>query len=104
MTRLLFILCCCIFIAGCEPLSLKGEVIDQDLRPIEGAKVQNTRTDSTVYTNKEGKFLLTNLRPDDTLVIMADRYKTETEVLFYDPKRGLIRGPFTIVLSKQVLR
>lgn len=70
-------------LAGCQPASLFGEVLDMKQQPIRGASVQLQRNGQTVLetsTDSGGVFVLTPVGVDDSIRITAPAYQTAVEV------------------------
>jgi TonB-linked SusC/RagA family outer membrane protein len=80
MRKFLILAMLCPFLSMCQPLSLKGKVINEDREPVANATVSNKRTGASVMADGRGEFTLEHLRPGDTLLISAVGYAPETEV------------------------
>jgi len=83
MRHLLILAFFCSFLSGCEPLSLKGTIINEQNEPIPNATITLKRTNQSVTTNDKGQFIISNLHFDDTLIISAAGYIPETESYDY---------------------
>ena len=72
-----------LFLCGCQPLYLRGEVKDQEGKPIINALVLNKRSGKPVaekYTDVQGRFILNQLQLEDTIIITAPGFRNDTTV------------------------
>ena len=64
-------------------MQLRGEVKDYDGKPIEGALIVNKRYGQLVnetQTDSKGNFLLHQMRLNDTIMVTAPNFRTDTTV------------------------
>ena len=104
MRQLLFLALLCPFLSMCQPITLKGKIINEQMEPIAGATITLKRSTnnqpSSVITqlssDTKGEFTMTNIFLTDTLIITAIGYETAIETLDFN-SRGLI----TIILKRR---
>jgi hypothetical protein len=87
-------------LAGCGPVTVRGFVYDNNLEAIEGAKIVNMRTDSVLYSGKDGSFTLTGIHLSDTILATAPGYLEDHYIFKYYGKYTF-RGPIGLVLKKK---
>lgn len=97
MRHLLILAMLCPFLSNCQPLSLKGRIINEEKQPVANATVIIKRTHTAVMANERGEFFLTALHFDDTLIVSAVGYATTTEIFDY----SLQGHELTIVLKRK---
>jgi TonB-linked SusC/RagA family outer membrane protein len=110
MKHIFFLALLCPFLSNCQPLSLKGNIINEDGQPVPNATITvkrpqplNTSTSqpsTLIYqlsSAPNGEFTLTDLHFDDTLIISAVGYTTTTEIFDYT----LQGHDLTIVLKRK---
>lgn len=81
-------------------VTVQGYVYDYNLEGIEGAKVVIKRTDSTLYSGKDGRFVLKAVQLFDTIVATAPGYQDDYYVIEYYG-RHKSEGPVTLFLKKK---
>ncbi len=104
MKQLLFLALLCPFLSNCQPITLKGKIINEQMEPVAGATITLKRSvnsqPSSVITqlssDPKGEFILSNVRLTDTLIITAIGYETATETLDFNS-----RGLTTIILKRR---
>lgn len=97
MRAILILAMLCPFLSNCQPLSLKGKIINEEKQPVANATVIIKRTHTAVMANERGEFFLTALHFDDTLIVSAVGYVTSTEIFDY----SLQGHELTIVLKRK---
>lgn len=87
------------FVIGCHPIALEGEVVDGNMRPLAAAKIvvkRSAQIPLQTNTDKAGRFSLTNLQVEDSILFVREGYKPVWEILH----PSLIRYPrLTVVLE-----
>lgn len=106
MKKILLILTLAPTLTMCQPLSLKGKIINEQNEPVANATITIKRSPQqlnlstplpSAIANNKGQFSLTNLHLNDTLIISAVGYQTATEVYDYT----LQGHNLTIVLKRK---
>ncbi|TMI63728.1 MAG: SusC/RagA family TonB-linked outer membrane protein [Bacteroidetes bacterium] len=87
----------CPFFSMCQPIVIKGKVIDEDGTPILIATISIKGTNRGTITDKFGFFLLEGTKLNDTLIVSASGYETKEE-----PNNE--RGQVTIMLKRKVTK
>lgn len=72
--------------AALEAVPFRGRLFDYRSKPIKNAKVYTSDPDNYVKTDKEGKFLLYDVLPDDTVFV---KWKGEIYDIPVDSGRGM---------------
>lgn len=97
MRHILILAFLCPFLSNCQPLSLKGKIINEQSQPVANATITVKRAaqqlnpstaqqSSIIYqlsSTPNGEFSLTDLHFNDTLIISAVGYTTATEIFDY---------------------
>lgn len=84
-------------LTGCQPLILKGRVVNEKMEATALAVITIVRTGDKTMADANGQFELTNLQVGDTLQITAAGYLPSIEI--FDVT--LVRyQPITIVMHK----
>ena len=94
----------CPFLSNCQPLTLKGKIINEQMEPIAGATITLKRPGtnqppSVIYqlsSDARSEFTMTNLFLTDTLIITAIGYETAMETLDFN-----FRGHITVILKRK---
>lgn len=89
----------CPFLSNCQPLFLKGKIINEEAQPVPAATITVKRTAASAIADDKGEFTISNLHMDDTLLISAVGYLPETLVYDYTLQDG---GPVTIMLKRSI--
>src|SRR5687767_2401079 len=84
------------FFSMCQPLSLKGKIINEQGDPLEGVTITILRTGIIRTSNSIGEFNLTGLQVNDTLKFSAIGYQTSYEV--FDQT---IRDRITVIMKRK---
>ncbi|MGN6400127.1 MAG: SusC/RagA family TonB-linked outer membrane protein [Flavisolibacter sp.] len=118
MRKLLFLAMLCPFLSMCQPITIKGKIINEEGEPVAGATItikpanppgndqgqtpnpehQTQNPQRQTASNAKGQFAIAGLRFNDTLVISAIGYATHTEVYDYTWQNHEL----TIVLTRKV--
>lgn len=85
------------FLSACQPLTLKGKLINEQNEPVAGATVILKRTGFTTVSDKEGAFTISNTGMFDTVIITATGYERVEEP---SNERGLV----TVILRRSYSR
>jgi len=78
----------------CQPIPLKGKVVNKNREPIAGATVVLKRTNTSAVSAEDGSFSFPAAYMNDTLVVSASGYQTVEEP---NNERGLV----TVVLRRK---
>lgn len=106
MRQLLFLALLCPFLSNCQPITLKGKIINEQMEPVAGATIAlkrsvNNQPSSVIHqlsSDAKGEFTLQNVWLTDTLIITAIGYETAMETLDFN-SRGLV----TIILKRRTV-
>jgi TonB-linked SusC/RagA family outer membrane protein len=118
MRKLLFLAMLCPLLSMCQPITVKGKIINEQGEPVAGATITLKRPANShpsvndqqpsgndpspvitqLSSNSRGEFSLTGLRFDDTITVSAVGYATHTEVYDYTWQNH----DLTIVLTRKV--
>lgn len=85
--KLLFLLSLLPLFSMCRQITIKGNVINKEGKPIPAATISIKGTTNATIANNEGEFTLTNTAPYDTLIVAAAGYQTTAEP---NNQRGLV--------------
>ncbi len=101
MKSIFLLLLLCPVLSMCQPITIKGKIINEDNQPIQGASISVKRNASFIssenqVTTADGMFTVTGVLYTDTLVIAAEGYNTAYEI-FSPQDRGFI----TVVLKRK---
>jgi TonB-dependent starch-binding outer membrane protein SusC len=104
MRQLLFLALLCPFLSNCQPLTLKGKIINEQMEPVAGATITlkpsvNNQLSSVIHqlsSDPNGEFTLTGILLHDTLIITAIGYETAIETLDLNS-----RGHITVILKRK---
>ncbi len=104
MKKLIIITMLCPFLSMCQSITIYGKIINQKMEPIEGAtislkKINNNDQEKdrhTLASNSKGEFTLEDIMLNDTLVISAIGYLSDTLIMDYPPP-----GTITFVLKEK---
>lgn len=104
MRYILVLALLCPFLSNCQPITIKGKIINEQMEPVPGATITLKRSvngqPSSVITqlssDPKGEFTLSDVRLTDTLIITAIGYETAIETLDFN-SRGLV----TIILKRR---
>jgi TonB-dependent starch-binding outer membrane protein SusC len=99
MRQLLIMALLCPLLTMCQPLSLRGKILDESSEPLAGATVTLARNHIRALTGSSGEFSISHLQLNDTLLITAVGYKPDTVI--YD-KALTLHPQITIQLQKRV--
>jgi hypothetical protein len=61
-------------VAGAEPVTSHGRVIDTSGKPVRGAAVSVEGTDATATTDREGRYALRGIEPGATVIVLKDGF------------------------------
>ncbi|HEX8349870.1 MAG TPA: TonB-dependent receptor plug domain-containing protein, partial [Hymenobacter sp.] len=81
------------FLSACQPLTLKGKLINEQNEPVSGATIILKRTGFTTVSDREGAFIIANTSMFDTVIITATGYERVEEP---SNERGLV----TVILKR----
>ncbi len=96
------------FLSMCQPINIKGKVINEDGEPIPAATITHNRTKQSVITDRHGEFTIDHSpltphdsRPNqfDSLLISATGY--ELKRLPIDHSLLTIHDPITVTLHRE---
>ena len=104
MRYVFFLSLLCPLLSMCQPITLKGKIINEQMEPVAGATItlkrpgtgQPSSVISQLSSDSKGEFTLTGILLTDTLIITAIGYETAIETLDFN-SRGLI----TIILKRR---
>jgi TonB-dependent starch-binding outer membrane protein SusC len=94
MRNILLLAMLCPFLSMCQPLSLKGKVVDAQGTPVPSATITLKPSGTIVLTNSNGEFSFPQVKLGDTLVVSASGFITQIEVI-----DASVRSPLTIILK-----
>ena len=96
----------CPFLSNCQPITINGKIINEQMEPVAGATItlkrpatginQLSSVISQLSSDAKGEFTMTNVWLTDTLIITAIGYETAIETLDFN-SRGLV----TIILKRR---
>jgi hypothetical protein len=81
-------------------VTVQGYVYDYNLEGIERAKIVNKRTDSVLYSGKDGGFILKGIHLSDTIIATAPGYQEDHYIFKYYGKYTF-RGPIGLVFERK---
>lgn len=96
MRIIFFLALLCPCFSMCQPLSINGKIINEDMEPVPGATVVLKRTGFAVVAGSMGEFVLEDVRLHDTLEVTAVDFEKAIEVLEFTN-----RNRVTIVLKRK---
>lgn len=85
----------CPYLSMCQPIKIRGEIIDEQNNPVAGATVVQKRTGATRVSDAEGRFSFESSLLNDTIVVSALHFETEEVV---NNERGELR----IILKRKI--
>src|SRR6478672_3570016 len=95
--RTIFVLAMlCPFLSMCQPITIKGNIINEQGEPVPSATITVKRGGTATASNTLGEFELAGMLLNDTLIISAVGYHTQYETLDYT-----IRSRVTIILNRK---
>jgi TonB-linked SusC/RagA family outer membrane protein len=97
MRKLLIVALLCPFLSMCQPISLKGKVLNESGDPVAFATVTVTRTGAAFACDARGRFLVSPLAVGDTLLFSAVGYNTQAEVF----DLALMGRELTVTLNRK---
>jgi hypothetical protein len=84
--RILFFTLFVVLLSGCQTLALDGKVLDFEGKPISDALIVNQRSGrpvAEIRSDSTGRFILDSMRLNDTIMVLAPGFQTETTVFDY---------------------
>jgi TonB-dependent starch-binding outer membrane protein SusC len=102
MRKLLLLAMLCPFLSMCQPITVKGKIINEQGEPVAGATITIKPVNSLssvvnqLSSDPKGKFTAPNMRLNDTLIVTAVGYETAFETLDYTS-----RNQITIILKRK---
>ncbi len=94
MRKILLLALLCPFLSMCQPTTVKGKILDEQLQPVPSATVTVKGTNAVTISDEKGEFTLPHVFINDTLVVSAVGFETAVEA---NNERGLI----TIILKRK---
>lgn len=104
MKKLIILTMLCPFLSMCQSITIHGKIINEKMEPIEGATITLKKPNSnnltkdthTLASDSKGEFTLYDVMLNDTIIISAIGYLSETQVLDYP-----LPGTITFVLKEK---